>query len=123
MGFLARLKGEKKPQPKVKAVILGTGETAERLAAGYRATAGIEFLGLKPLAEADDLCSIPGLQAVEVVAPREERSGIAAKCLAAGLFTSLDPPADITAANDLQVLARANHAGLRFRLYPLYYPP
>ena len=55
MGFIARLKGEKESRPKVKAVILGAGEAAERLAAGYRSVKDIEFLGLKPLNQADNL--------------------------------------------------------------------
>ncbi len=123
MGFISRLTGRKEPRPSVKAIILGTGDMAGRLAKAYKSCAGIEFMGIRPIDEADQALGIKGLQAVEIVAEPEMRAGIAGRCLREGLFTSLDAPHGLDEIEQLNSLAGANGTSLRFRLYPLYYPP
>jgi len=123
MGFMDRLLGKKEKPPVIKAGVIGEGILAERLAEAYRACHGIEFMGMEPVGSADDLIRTPGLQAVEVVAPAAGRAGIAAACIRAGLFTSMDPPHDLEALEELSSLSRSYNTALRFRLLPLYYPP
>jgi predicted dehydrogenase len=123
MGLIARFLGRKESRPLVKTIILGKGVMAGRLAAAYKNCAGIDFLGIRPIGEVDAILGIPGLKAVEIVAEPRERARIAGKCLGAHLFTSLDTPPDREAIEDLNSLAKANNTSVRFRLYPLYYPP
>ena len=123
MGFLEKIREKGKSDSVVRAAILGTGPLAERLIAGYKQCEGVELMANQPIERADAVLGTPGLQSVEIVAPPAERVRIAAKCLSAGLFTSIDPMPDPQAIEYLRALAGKHHCSLRFRLYPLYYPP
>jgi predicted dehydrogenase len=123
MGLLEKIRQRGKSDSILKGAILGTGPLAELLAAGYRKCEGIELAACQPIEKAEAVLGTPGLQFVEIVAPAEERLRIAADCLSAGLFTSLDPVPDPKAIERLKTLAGKQDCPLRFRLYPLYYAP
>jgi predicted dehydrogenase len=123
MGLLEMIRQRCKSDSVVRGAILGTGPIAELLTAGYRKCEGIELVACQPIEKAEAVLGTPGLQFVEIVAPAEERLRIAAKCLSAGLFTSLDPVPDPKAIERLKTLAGKQDCSLRFRLYPLYYAP
>lgn len=108
----------------VKTAVIGEGPEAERLAKVYAAAEGIELVAGSPypLLGADEGIRTPGLMAAEIVAPAEKRAELAADCLRAGLFTSVEPPPTAEALKELSWLARAYQVPLRFRLLPLYYP-
>jgi len=123
MGFFSRLRGELEERPRLRSAVLGSGPLSGRLAAAYEKTPGLELVAHEPLARAEEVIRIPGLRALELVAPVEKRGRLARDSIRAGLFTSLDAPAGVAELEELHDLSRAYQVPLRVRLMPLYYPP
>jgi len=122
------------------AAVVGDGAEAERLAGAYWVNRDVELAHAelvshgdgvirKPVVKSagldrlDEVIRTPGLEAIEVVAPVEDRAAAAAACLKAGLFTSVEAPPDLNQLGELKDLAKSYGVGLRIRLLPLYYPP
>jgi predicted dehydrogenase len=123
MGLLEKIRHRGEGETLVKGAILGTGPIAELLTDGYRKCEGIELVAIQPIEKAEAVIKTPGLEFIEIIAPLEDRTRIAEKCLGAGLFTSMDSVPDPQVIERLKAIAGKEDCCLRFRLYPLYYAP
>jgi len=140
MGFVNRLVGKDEAEVPMKAAVVGSGEEAGLLASAYSVRSDIELVHARTIVPADgvirrpsvevpaiealdEVIRTPGLEAVELVAPLNERAGLAASCIKAGLFTSVAPPAGAKELFELESLAKAYNTALRIRMPCFYYEP
>ncbi len=125
MSILERIKGiEAEPQT-VNVGIIGQGQEAKRLCEAYANEKRTSVIAEAPAQSADEVIRTPGLSAVEIIAPLENRAGIAKACIEAGLFTSVAAPISTSLAQSSRLveMAREYGTGLRVRAHSLYYDP
>jgi predicted dehydrogenase len=117
-----RIRGIEDPLAPLSALVAGSGPEAERLAAALRAEPGVTVTAA---AGEEALAAIRRREValVEIALPAAEAKPLAEEALRAGLFVSTCCPPNRADLRGLADLADQNHATLRIRLNPFYYPP